>query len=82
MCINVVHRMQVLSTTFRMRIGAAYWVRVVYKQVLSTTFRMRIDAAYWVRVVYTQVLGTTFRMPVYYLMNVYLFVSAFITLFI
>ena len=56
MCINVVHRMQVLSTTFRMRIDAAYWVRVVYKQVV----------------------GTTFRMPVYYLMNVYLFVSAFI----
>ena len=51
-------------------------------QVLNTTFRMCINVQHYVLVVYMQILSTIFRMPVYYLMNVYLFVSAFINLLI
>ena len=64
-----------------MCINVPHYVLVVYMQVLSTTFRMCINVPHDVLVVYMQVLSTTFRMPVYYFMNVYLFVSAFINSF-
>ena len=34
--------MQVLGTTFGIRINAAYWVRVAYMQGICATFRMPI----------------------------------------